>query len=187
MKIYTKKGDGGTTQLIGGTRVKKHHIRIEAYGTLDELTAFLGLLHDHLNDEKDKLFLLKIMHDLFTIGTFIAVDPEKAVLKNGKPRLEIPDIKAEDIAEMEQKIDRFTEKLPPLTSFVLPGGNKAASLAHVARTVARRTERRMTELHEVSPVKDIHLQYINRLSDFLFVLARKLTYENGAKEILWKP
>jgi len=187
MKIYTKKGDKGTTQLIGGTRVPKHDLRIEAYGTLDELTAFLGYLHDHLENEHDREFIRKIEHDLYTLGTFIALDPEKAILKNGQPRLNIPDITQENIDLLEKEIDKISEIIPPLTSFVLPGGNKAASLAHITRTIARRAERRLTALHQVSQVKDIHLQYINRLSDYLFVLARKLTYENGSEEYTWNP
>jgi len=187
MKIYTKKGDAGTTQLIGGTRVDKHHMRIETYGTLDELTSFLGFLHDHLVDDRDREFIMQIENDLYTLGTFIALDPEKEFLKNGSPRLSIPDLTSENIRQLEAEIDRISQQLPPLKTFVLPGGNKASSLAHICRTVARRAERRMTALHAVSPLKPVHLQYINRLSDYLFVLARKLTYDHGSQEYAWNP
>ncbi|NPA45627.1 MAG: cob(I)yrinic acid a,c-diamide adenosyltransferase [Chlorobi bacterium] len=187
MKIYTKTGDKGTTQLIGGTRVPKHHLRIEAYGTLDELMSFLGLLRDHLQDDALKKEIVRIQNDLFTLGTFIAIDPEKAVLKNGKPRVDIPDITAAHIAYLEQAIDRMNEQLPPMTAFILPGGHPAVSVCHIARTVCRRAERRMTALYEVSPFDDKYLKYVNRLSDYLFVLARKLMRDFGTEEIPWDP
>jgi len=187
MKIYTKKGDSGTTQLIGGTRVPKHHPRTEAYGTLDELLSLLGVLYDFITDEELRSDLRKIQGDLFRVGTFVALDPSKAILKNGKPRLEMDDVKGEDVEWLEGRIDAYEANLPPMKFFVLPGGNKGASFAHVCRTVARRAERRLTELDAIEKVKDIHLQYLNRLSDYLFVLARKLTYDSGTKEFPWIP
>ncbi len=187
MKIYTKKGDGGTTQLIGGTRVEKHHIRIEAYGTLDELMSFIGLLRDYVQNKELEEDLIKIQNELFTLGTFVALDPEKEMLKNGKKRLDIKDLSEKEIQFLENRIDRFNETLPPLTAFILPGGHPAVSVCHITRTVARRAERRLTALHAVSPVKEKYLKYLNRLSDYLFVLARKLSMDFQAKEIKWIP
>ncbi len=188
MKIYTKKGDQGTTQLIGGTRVAKHHVRIEAYGTLDELTSFVGLLRDHIRELSDiEEDLIKIQNELFTLGSFIALDPEKAVMKNGQKRLNIPDLDQTSVTYLEQRMDSFNEALPPLTAFILPGGHPAVSICHIARTVARRAERRLTELHQISPVNPLYLQYLNRLSDYLFVLARKLSVHFKIREVPWNP
>jgi cob(I)alamin adenosyltransferase len=187
MKIYTKKGDKGTTQVIGGTRLPKHHIRIEAYGTLDELMSYLGLLRDYVEDKNIRHDIIKIQNDLFTLGSFIAVDPDKAVLKNGKKRLDIPDLQTEDIRYLENRIDSMNDRLPPMTAFILPGGAPAVSVCHICRTVARRSERRMTELNEISPLQPVYLQYINRLSDYLFVLARKLSMDLRTEEIKWQP
>ena len=187
MKIYTKSGDKGTTQLVGGTRVPKHHLRIEAYGTLDELLSYMGLLRDLVPAKNDKDDLMKIQNQLFTLGTFIALDPDKAVLANGKKRLSMRDISQEDIRFLEKRIDAMNEALPPLQYFILPGGHPVVSTCHIARTVCRRAERRLTELYTAKPFDDKCLQYINRLSDYLFVLARKLSKDVKAEEIPWKP
>ncbi|NPA43792.1 MAG: cob(I)yrinic acid a,c-diamide adenosyltransferase [Chlorobi bacterium] len=187
MKIYTKKGDSGTTQLIGGTRVPKHHLRTEAYGTLDELTAMLGVLYDRLPDKKMKEEITRIQNHLFTLGTFVALDPVKAELKNGKPRLDIPPLKEDHIRWLEERIDAHQSELPPMAHFIIPGGYLPASWAHVCRTVARRAERRLTALHEREPLNPLYLAYINRLSDYLFVLARKLSSLSRAEERKWIP
>ncbi len=187
MKIYTKTGDKGTTQLIGGTRVPKHHLRIEAYGTLDELMSFLGLLRDHLEDDSLIQEIIRIQRDLFTLGTFVALDPDKAVLKNGRPRIDIPDLTEAHIRYLEKALDRMNTELPPMQYFILPGGHPAVSVCHICRTVCRRAERRLTALYEVSPFRPLYLQYVNRLSDYLFVLARKLMRDLGTEEIPWIP
>ncbi len=187
MKIYTKKGDKGTTQLIGGTRVPKHHFRIEVYGTLDELLSYVGLVRDVITDPDVKNELIEIQNNIFTIGSYIAMDPGKKTLANGQPRLDIPDVEPEDVAKLEKAIDNMNRALPPLTAFILPGGHMYVSFCHIARTVCRRAERKMTALHRESPVKEIYLQYINRLSDYLFVLARKLSKDLQAGEIPWQP
>ncbi len=187
MKIYTKTGDKGTTQLVGGTRVPKHHLRIEAYGTLDELMSHIGLLADSVSDENLRAELREIQKKLFTLGTFIALDPEKAVLKNGKKRLDIRDISDDDIAFLENRIDAMNAGLPPMQYFILPGGHPVVSFCHIARTVCRRAERRMTALFESQPFDYKHIKYVNRLSDYLFVLARKLLKDLQAEEIPWIP
>ncbi len=187
MKIYTKTGDKGTTALFGGTRVPKHHIRIESYGTVDELNSNLGLLRDQQVDEHSKEIILKIQDRLFTIGSTLATDPQKAVLKSGKKRLEIPLISQEDIELLEQEMDKMNEALPPMTHFVLPGGHQTVSVCHVARCVCRRAERLATALYEIEPFEEQVLQYLNRLSDYLFVLARKLSHDLQAEEIQWIP
>lgn len=187
MKIYTKTGDKGTTALFGGTRVPKHHIRIESYGTVDELNSHLGLLRDQQIDEHSENIILGIQDRLFTIGSTLATDPEKAVLKSGKKRLEIPGISLKDIELLEQEIDQMNDELPPMIHFVLPGGHQTVSVCHVARCVCRRAERLATALYEIEPFEEQVLQYLNRLSDYLFVLARKLSHELQAKEIQWIP
>lgn len=187
MKIYTKTGDKGTTALFGGTRVPKHHIRIESYGTVDELNSNLGLLRDQQVDRDSREIILKIQDRLFTIGSTLATDPDKAVLKSGKKRLEIPQISREDIELLEKEMDRMNESLPPMTHFVLPGGHQTVSVCHVARCVCRRAERLATALYEIEPFEEQVLQYLNRLSDYLFVLARKLSYDLQAEEIQWIP
>jgi cob(I)alamin adenosyltransferase len=187
MKIYTKTGDKGTTALFGGTRVPKHHIRIESYGTVDELNSNLGLLRDQQVDEHSKEIILKIQDRLFTIGSTLATDPQKAVLKSGKKRLEIPLISQEDIELLEQEMDKMNEALPPMTHFILPGGHQTVSVCHVARCVCRRAERLATALYEIEPFEEQVLQYLNRLSDYLFVLARKLSHDLQAEEIQWIP
>ncbi len=181
MKIYTKKGDTGTTQLIGGTRVPKHHARIEAYGTVDELNSFIGLLRDQEIAEHHKEILLLIQDRLFTIGSSLASDP-------GKSKMKIPDLKEEDITLLENEMDSMDAQLPEMKSFILPGGHPTVSHCHVARCVCRRTERLVVQLAESSEEVDpLVTKYLNRLSDYLFVLARKLGSELGAQEIPWKP
>lgn len=187
MKIYTKTGDKGTTALFGGTRVPKHHIRIESYGTVDELNSHLGMLRDQQIDKHSHEILLRIQDRLFTIGSTLATDPEKAVLKSGKQRLEIPKVSIEDIELLEQEMDKMNEELPPMTHFVLPGGHQTVSVCHIARCVCRRAERLATALYEIEPFEDTVLQYLNRLSDYLFVLARKLSHDLQANEIQWIP
>lgn len=187
MKIYTKTGDTGDTSLFGGTRVRKHHIRIESYGTLDELNSWLGLIRDQQIAEHYKKLLIKTQGHLFTIGAVLATDPDKAVLKNGKERLDIAKIGDKEITELENEIDHMETSLPPMTHFVLPGGHTIVSYCHIARTVCRRAERLLARLHEVSPIDPKILEFTNRLSDYLFVLARKLSYELKAEEIKWIP
>ncbi|WP_158962744.1 cob(I)yrinic acid a,c-diamide adenosyltransferase [Myroides fluvii] len=187
MKIYTKTGDQGSTALFGGTRVPKNHIRIEAYGTVDELNSYLGLIRDQEIPALEKQALLAIQHDLFTLGAILATDPAKAILKNGQERLNIPKITAENIAFLEGEIDRMEERLAPMTHFILPGGHTTVSFCHIARCVCRRTERLSVQLDREEPLATEVLMYLNRLSDFLFVLARKLTFDLQAEEIKWIP
>jgi cob(I)alamin adenosyltransferase len=187
MKIYTKTGDKGTTALFGGTRVPKHHIRIESYGTVDELNSYLGLIRDQNIDSHSKHILIDIQNKLFTVGAILATDPEKAILKNGKDRLDIPKITSEDIEILEKEIDTMNETLPPMTHFVLPGGHQMVSFCHISRCVCRRAERFTAALNDLEPVDPNTLAYLNRLSDYLFVLARKLTYDMQALEIKWIP
>ncbi|WP_100615138.1 cob(I)yrinic acid a,c-diamide adenosyltransferase [Confluentibacter citreus] len=187
MKIYTKTGDTGTTALFGGTRVPKHHIRIESYGTVDELNSYLGLIRDQDIDSHYKYILINIQDKLFTVGAILATAPEKAMLKNGKERLNIPKISDEDIELLEHEIDSMNDVLPPMTHFVLPGGHQTVSFCHIARCVCRRGERLTSALNDLEPVEPHALVYLNRLSDYLFVLARKLTYDLQADEIKWIP
>ncbi len=187
MKIYTKTGDKGTTALFGGTRVPKHHIRIESYGTVDELNSYIGLIRDQEIDAAYKDTLVHIQDRLFTLGAILATDPEKTILKSGKERLNIPKISETDITRLETEMDLMNEALPPMTHFVLPGGHTTVSYCHIARCVCRRAERLSTLLHEQEPIDEQVLMYLNRLSDYLFVLARKLTYDLKAEEIKWIP
>ena len=180
MKIYTKTGDKGQTSLIGGTRVPKHHIRIEAYGTVDELNSHIGLIRDQQINEHHKTILNEIQDRLFTIGASLASDPEKSKMK-------IPDLKEEDITLLENEIDKMNEALPEMRSFVLPGGHTTVSFCHIARCVCRRAERNTIHLTENEFVADLVIKYLNRLSDYLFVLSRKLTQDLNAPEIPWKP
>ena len=186
MKIYTKTGDKGTTSLFGGTRVPKHHIRIESYGTVDELNSHLGMLRDQQIDDHTHKILLRIQDRLLTIGSTLATDPKKAVLKSGKQRLEIPKVSAEDIELLEQEMDKMNEELPPMTHFVLPGGHQSVSVCHITRCVCRRAERDVIRLSRSEQVGASALQYLNRLSDLLFVLARVLAREGGHGEVLWQ-
>ena len=187
MKIYTKTGDKGTTALFGGTRVSKNNIRIDSYGTIDELNAWLGLLRDQEVDDHSKNIVSIIQDKLFTLGAILATDPEKAILKSGKERLNIPKINTSDIELLEKEIDEMNNSLPPMTHFILPGGHTTVSYCHIARTVCRRAERMATQLFEKEPFDENVLSYINRLSDYLFVLARKLSKDLKADEIKWIP
>ena len=187
MKIYTKTGDKGTTALYGGTRVPKHHIRIESYGTVDELNSYIGLVRDQEIDIPTKELLTHIQERLFTLGAILATDPEKEKLKSGKERLNIPRIDENDVQLLESEMDRMNENLPPMTNFILPGGHPTVSHCHVARCICRRAERLATFLNEQEPIDGLVLKYLNRLSDYLFVLARKLTYDLQVDEIKWIP
>ncbi|MDM1453351.1 cob(I)yrinic acid a,c-diamide adenosyltransferase [Myroides odoratimimus] len=187
MKVYTKTGDKGTTALFGGTRVPKHHIRIESYGTVDELNSYIGLIRDQEMNPLYKKVLIEIQDRLFTLGAILATDPEKAILKNGKERLNIPKISVADIELLENEIDRMEDSLPQMTHFVLPGGHTTVSYCHIARCVCRRAERLSVSLNESEPVDESVLKYLNRLSDYLFVLARKLTFDLQAEEVKWIP
>lgn len=180
MKIYTKKGDKGETGLLGGTRVPKYDIRIEAYGTVDELNAYLGMLGDQKDAESFLPLIRSIQHQLFNIGSHLANDPEKS-------RFELPGIPEEAVTALEQSIDEMNATLPELKNFVLPGGHPANSLAHVARCICRRAERRVVELSSQQSVSSIILTYLNRLSDWLFVLSRSISHQTDSPEIPWLP
>jgi len=187
MKVYTKTGDKGTTALFGGTRVPKHHIRIESYGTIDELNSYIGLIRDQEIDKLYKTTLIEIQDQLFTVGAILATDPKKATLKSGIQRLNIPKISNKEIEKLEKQMDLMEESLPPMTHFVLPGGHQTVSFCHIARTVCRRAERLASHLNSIEPFQPETLMYINRLSDYLFVLARKLSVDLKAKEVKWIP
>jgi cob(I)alamin adenosyltransferase len=180
MKIYTKNGDKGTTSLIGGTRVPKHSLRIESYGTVDELNSYVGLIRDQDIDKIYKTQLLEIQDRLFTIGSSLAADPEKSKMK-------LPDLIKSDVQFLEDKMDEMDEQLPELKFFILPGGNTTVSYCHLARCVCRRAERITTNLDEHEFVAPIVMQYLNRLSDYLFVLGRKIAFDLGAEEQAWRP
>lgn len=180
-KIYTKTGDKGQTSLWGGARVPKHHIRIESYGTVDELNSYLGLLRDQLEDEQLRSAIKTIQDRLFTIGSILATDPEKA----GK--IQTPDLLLSDITLLESWIDEMDSQLPELKNFILPGGHVAVSSCHVARCVCRRAERLVVALNENEPVDELVMQYLNRLSDYLFVLSRRIAQILGAAEQIWNP
>jgi len=187
MKIYTKTGDNGSTALFGGTRVAKHHIRIESYGTIDELNSWLGLIRDQEINAHASNIIATIQDRLFTIGAILATDPEKALLKNGKKRLNIAKIILADIELLEKEMDQMNAKLPEMTHFILPGGHTTVSYCHIARTVCRRSERLISYLNTTETIDEMVMMYINRLSDYLFVLARKLSKELKAEEIKWIP
>lgn len=177
--IYTGTGDKGTTSLVGGQRVSKAHQRIESYGTIDELNSFIGLLISAVEEEESKAFLSFIQHKLFTIGSYLATDQETTTL-----RIESR-VTPESISRIEHQIDKIDEALPKLKAFVLPGGCRSASLAHVCRTVCRRAEREIYRLCETYPVEEPVLVFMNRLSDYLFVLARKECIQHNGEEIIW--
>lgn len=187
MKIYTKTGDKGKTSLFGGTRVPKYDLRIEAYGTVDELNSYIGLIGDQKIDDHTLQVLRKIQHELFTLGSMLATPAEKKVLKSGKERLNISKIDDSIIEDLEKEMDKMNESIPQMTHFVLPGGHTTVSYCHIARCICRRAERVSTQLSDESDVEPQILMYLNRLSDFLFVLARKLTIDNNAQEIKWIP
>jgi cob(I)alamin adenosyltransferase len=180
MKIYTKTGDAGKTSLIGGTKVLKSDLRIEAYGTVDELNSHIGLVSDFCNDDKSKTVLKEIQDRLFTIGSELACDPEKNI------NMPIPDLHESDIKLLEDEMDKMDEELPVMKKFILPGGLPAVSFAHVARCVCRRAERCCVRLKENGgEVNPLIIKYINRLSDYLFILARYIGMKNNATEIIW--
>ena len=178
-KIYTKTGDDGTTGLFGGARLPKNHIRIEAYGTVDELNSVIGWLMALINSDADRQFLQNIQSRLFTVGSNLASDPSKDMIT--------PDLEDNDILLIESAIDEMQTKLPVLKHFILPGGNEAISAAHLARTVCRRAERRCVSLASQSEVEPIIILYLNRLSDYFFVLARWIGFQAGIEEIKWIP
>lgn len=180
MKVYTKKGDKGTTQLIGGTRVPKSSLRIEAYGTIDELNSHIGLIRDQDISNISIEQLLEIQDRLFTLGSLLAADPDASKMK-------LPQVTKNDIEYLEKAIDKMEEELEPMKSFVLPGGHTTVSYTHIARCVCRRAERIISDLDLSSPVDPVILAYVNRLSDYLFVLSRKLAKDLNAPEHPWKP
>lgn len=180
MKIYTKTGDKGTTSLIGGTRVPKYHERIEAYGTVDELIAYIGLIRDQKIEETIKNNLIEIQDRLMTCASILATDCDNCDVK-------IPELYDSDIAFLEKEIDKMEQQLPPLRSFILPGGHATVSFCHIARNVCRRAERFAIKVSDQYKNSEMVVQYMNRLSDFLFVLSRKLSLDLYAEEIPWKP
>ena len=179
MKIYTKTGDKGLTSLIGGTRVPKSSLRIECYGTVDELNSYIGLVRDQEVNAARRPLLKEIQDRLFTIGSALAADPEKSKMK-------LPDLHAADVTLLEDEMDRLNLDLPELRAFILPGGHPAVSQAHVARCVCRRAERLVVHLGEESFVAELVAVYLNRLSDFLFVLSRAMAHELGVEEVTWQ-
>ena len=179
-KIYTKTGDKGETSLIGGKRVPKYHERIEAYGTLDELNSFLGLIRDQDVDRHTMELLIEIQDRVFTAESILTLDPDH------KPLKKLPEIKEEDILLLESEIDKMNGELAPITNFILPGGHTTVSYCHIARTVCRRAERLTIKLAQGYEVSELVIKYLNRLSDYLFVLSRKLTKDLNAKETPWK-
>lgn len=187
MKVYTKTGDTGTTALFGGTRVSKHNIRIESYGTVDELNSHIGLVRDQDMNVAYKKVLVEVQDRLFTVGAILATPPEKELLKNGQPRLQKLGIIESDIEFLEKEIDAMEEALPPMTHFVLPGGHPTVSYCHIARCVCRRAERLAVHLNDIEPTDEMVIKYLNRLSDYLFVLARKLSHDLKADEVQWIP
>lgn len=180
MKIYTKGGDKGDTSLIGGTRVKKDNIRIEAYGTVDELNSWIGILRLDSKEEQIRETLEKVQNHLFNIGALLAEDPEKS-------KMTLKQISPAQIEMMELLIDRLDALLPPLKQFILPGGSMRSSHAHISRTVCRRTERLVVSLAQTTIVDDLIIQYLNRLSDMLFVLSRYWEQEDGITSLPWDP
>ena len=182
LKIYTKTGDAGKTSLIGGTKVPKSHLRIETYGTTDELNSYIGLVGDMITDTQSKTVLKEIQDRLFTIGSSLACDPDK------EPLMKMPDLKETDVELLEKEIDKMNEVLPPMKFFVLPGGNVAVSTIHVVRCVCRRAERLCVNMQEHELFVDpLVIKYINRLSDYLFVLARYTGHLLNVAEVPWKP
>ena len=180
-RIYTKTGDKGGTSLIGGVRVPKNHIRIESYGTVDELNSYIGMVNDMAANGQIGDWLREIQDRLFTVGSVLATNPDKEV------KMKLPDLHDEDVTWLEQRIDEMNEQLPEMRSFILPGGNLASSTCHVARCVCRRAERICVGMQEQNEfIPPLIIQYLNRLSDFLFVLARYIGHINNAPEIPWR-
>ncbi len=180
MKIYTKTGDQGTTALFGGKRISKAELRIDTYGTVDELNSWMGLVRDQEVNQKRKDVLIQIQNDLFVIGAILATEP-------GHEKVKIPSLQEEDIRLLEKEIDAMDAELPPMKYFVLPGGHISISTCHVTRTVCRRAERLVITLHEREPLNTLVIRYLNRLSDYLFMLSRKVSLELGIEETPWKP
>lgn len=178
MKIYTKGGDKGFTSLIGGARVPKYHLRIESYGTVDELNSYIGLVRDQQLAPHDAGVLKEVQDRLFTIGASLAADPER-------PQMQIPDLRPSDVTLLEQEIDRMSDRLPELKHFILPGGSNAISFCQVARCVCRRAERLCVHLAEESGVNELVIMYLNRLSDYLFTLARAIGQQQQIAENQW--
>jgi cob(I)alamin adenosyltransferase len=177
-KIYTKTGDKGQTSLLGGQKVSKAHLRIDAFGQIDELNSYMGLLAAYTINEPYKNFLLGLQHQLFNLGALLAVE--------GSPPFPLPPITLTEIEAIEKEIDAFTKILLPLKHFILPGGHREVAFCHIARCVCRRAERAMVHLNETDPLDPLLLAYINRLSDYLFVFARIMTKNLGAEEIIWE-
>jgi len=179
MKVYTKKGDKGQTQLLGGSIVDKDHVKLECYGTIDELNSFIGNIYDQDLKEFHKEILLNIQNQLFNLGSVISFDGKKDKIK-------LPNITVKIIEMLEKAIDKMEESLPMLKNFILPSGHPTTSKCHIARTVCRRAERNLVTLSKTSEIDNLHLQYLNRLSDYLFVLSRAVLKENNAEEIEWQ-
>ena len=179
MKVYTKKGDKGKTQLLGGSMVNKNHIKLECYGTIDELNAFIGNIYDQEISAFHKEILLKIQNQLFNLGSIISFDGKK-------DKIQLPNVTTENIEMMEKAIDKMEESLPMLKNFILPSGHPTTSICHIARTVCRRAERNLVALGQEQEIDNLHIQYLNRLSDYLFVLARAILKENNAPEVEWQ-
>ncbi len=180
MKVYTKTGDKGETSLFGGKRVKKYDLRINAYGTSDEVNSWIGLIRDQDINADYKAILNIIQDRIFTLGSHLAADPSK-------PKLKIPELLPSDIELLEQEMDKMDAKLPAMTKFTLPGGHTTVSYCHLARTVCRRCERLVIELADTETINPLIIQYLNRLSDYLFVLGRKLAQDLDANEVFWEP
>jgi len=181
MKIYTRTGDDGTTGLIGGSRVKKHNIRLESYGTIDELNSYIGLICSMQNDQHTNSILEIIQNKLFVIGANLATEDSIQLTRKQLP------CKKADIEMLEKEMDQMNAVIPELRNFILPGGSQVASFCHVARTVCRRAERKIVELSESAEVDSNLIKFVNRLSDYLFVLSRKLNIDQNIPEILWSP
>ncbi len=182
VKIYTKTGDKGTTSLIGGTKVSKSHLRIDSYGTVDELNSYIGLAGDMIIDVRSKEILRKVQDRLFTIGSSLACDPDK------EPLMKLPDLKETDVTLLENEIDHMNDILPVMKSFILPGGHPAVSTLHVVRCVCRRAERICVHLQQEDEfIEPLVIQYLNRLSDYIFVLARFTGHLLDVPEIPWTP
>ena len=180
MKIYTKTGDKGETSLFGGSRVSKSDSRIESYGTVDELNSWMGLVRDNMGDAHSRELLKSIQDRLFTIGALLAADPKK-------PKLKKPDLRESDVTLLEHEIDKMNESLEPLQAFILPGGHPVVSYAHIARCVCRRAERLTVALSKNESIEPMIVKYLNRLSDYLFVLSRWIGKQLNAEEVQWEP
>lgn len=180
MKIYTKTGDKGTTGLFGGKRVSKDDIRVEAYGTVDELNSFMGWLQIKIKNENQKVFIGAIQNELFVVGSHLASDPSKT-------KLNIPELNKDMILQLEKSIDELDLIIPSLKFFIIPGGSEAISIAHICRTVCRRAERRVVALSKLESVEESIIMFLNRLSDYLFTLSRFIAFDEGVAEIPWIP